>query len=128
MSTLLTDLLCPVHSQLDANGHLELFDNCVACIRVQRDELLTDLAGANGVLAMTVARLGGLVEGNPTHRINFLQRIDALRKTEKTALEALACLVNLSQHPLFHEQTELPAWTDCIAEADAVIQKARCGL
>lgn len=34
------------------------------------------------VLAMAVARLGGKVEGAPTHRGNFLQRIDELRRVE----------------------------------------------
>ena len=33
-------------------------------------------------IAMTVARLGGTVEGAPTHAGNFLQRIDELRKIE----------------------------------------------
>jgi hypothetical protein len=33
---------------------------------------------SEGVLSMTVDRLGGMVEGHPTQRINFLQRIDAL--------------------------------------------------
>lgn len=35
-----------------------------------------------GILAMTVARLEGTVEGQPTHRINFLQRIDELVRIE----------------------------------------------
>jgi hypothetical protein len=38
--------------------------------------------GPEGVLAMTVARLGGMVEGRPTERVNFLQRIDELRAIE----------------------------------------------
>ena len=38
----LSDLLCPPHASLDANGHLEPFDNCIACLRVQRDELLVE--------------------------------------------------------------------------------------
>lgn len=33
------ELLCPPHASLDENGHLESFDNCIACIRVERDEL-----------------------------------------------------------------------------------------
>lgn len=39
-------------------------------------------AHAEGVLTMTVARLGGIVEGRPTERVNFLQRIDELRQIE----------------------------------------------
>jgi TolA-binding protein len=60
-------------------------------------ELLTKLKaaeqerdGERGVLAMTVARLGGMVEGHPTHRINFLQRIDALRDIERELDEVKA--------------------------------------
>ena len=37
---------------------------------------------SEGVLSMTVHRLEGIVEGNPTGRHNFLQRIDELRKIE----------------------------------------------
>jgi len=35
----LKDLLCPPHAKLDECGHLEPFDNCIACIRAERDEL-----------------------------------------------------------------------------------------
>jgi hypothetical protein len=36
----------------------------------------------DSTLAMTVARLGGMVEGVPTQRVNFLQRVDELRNLE----------------------------------------------
>lgn len=36
----LSDLLCSVHANLDKAGKLKPFDNCIACIRNQRDELL----------------------------------------------------------------------------------------
>ncbi len=42
------------------------------------------------ILAMTVGRLEGTVEGHPTSRINFLQRIDELRRIEKSASALLA--------------------------------------
>lgn len=35
----LTDLLCPVHANLESSGGLAAFDNCIACIRNERDEL-----------------------------------------------------------------------------------------
>lgn len=38
--------------------------------------------GYDAQLYMTVARLGGTVEGYPTARLNFLQRIDELREIE----------------------------------------------
>jgi hypothetical protein len=44
------------------------------------------LAMRDGQIAMTVHRLGGTVEGAPTHAGNFLQRIDALREIERAAL------------------------------------------
>lgn len=37
------------------------------------------------VLSMTVSRLGGTVEGKPTQRVNFLQRVDELRDIERVA-------------------------------------------
>lgn len=33
------ELLCPIHKSLDDAGKLEPLDNCIACIRAQRDEL-----------------------------------------------------------------------------------------
>jgi uncharacterized coiled-coil DUF342 family protein len=45
---------------------------------------------SEGVLSMTVHRLEGIVEGAPTGRHNFLQRIDALREIEKQ-FAASAC-------------------------------------
>jgi len=38
--------------------------------------------GSEAVIHMAIARLGGLVEGRPTHRGNFLQRIDELVRIE----------------------------------------------
>lgn len=59
------------------------------------DEVIAELEqsrlshqSSEATLTMTVARLGGRVEGAPTHRINFLQRIDELRRVE-TALQAI---------------------------------------
>ena len=40
----LEDLLCPVHHSLDERGELRPFDNCLACIRNERDELREALA------------------------------------------------------------------------------------
>lgn len=48
--------------------------------RVQALEL--DLSCRESTLHMAVARLGGTVEGHPTARLNFLQRIDELREIE----------------------------------------------
>lgn len=35
--------LCPIHESLDKSGSLKPLDNCVACLRVQRDELLENI-------------------------------------------------------------------------------------
>lgn len=41
----------------------------------------------DSIIAMAVARLGGTVEGTPTHSGNFLQRIDELVAIERVAKE-----------------------------------------
>lgn len=51
-------------------------------LRKERDEARAAHAGSEGVLSMTVHRLEGTVEGRPTARHNFLQRIDELREIE----------------------------------------------
>jgi hypothetical protein len=48
--------------------------------RIRRAEADRDRLRA--VVSMAVARLGGEVEGRPTHAGNFLQRIDELRRIE----------------------------------------------
>ena len=59
-----------------------LIDNATQLAdEVERLRLKVDSEGA--VLAMTVARLGGMVEGHPTARLNFLQRVDELRGIER---------------------------------------------
>lgn len=66
----------------------DLYDGAEA-LATQVRELEEAVAARDGVLRMAVARLGGEVDGHPTHRINFLQRIDALRAIEdRAAMEA----------------------------------------
>lgn len=45
-----------------------------------------ELAMSDAVISMAVARLGGAVEGSPTVRLNFLQRIDELVRIESEAI------------------------------------------
>lgn len=58
--------------------------------------LRLEVESRDATLHMTVARLGGEVEGAPTHRINFLQRVDALVRQERSlrilAHEMWVCL------------------------------------
>jgi len=82
--TKFTSLRGPADDQKILRHVLDLQE--VATDRLRRlEQAYRDLEGERAVLAMTVARLGGTVEGAPTHRINFLQRIDELRRIEKMA-------------------------------------------
>lgn len=58
----------------------------------ERDQARLEHKCSEATLAMAVARLGGKVEGHPTHRINFLQRIDELRRIEEERDEARQAL------------------------------------
>jgi hypothetical protein len=79
----------------------------VAALETALAQARLDHECSEGVLSMTVARLGGIVEGNPTGRHNFLQRVDALRRMEgentalREALETMlaSALVNAKEHP-----------------------------
>lgn len=52
-----TAWLCPVHESLDKSGKLEPLDNCVACLRAERNELREQLREARAALdAMTKER------------------------------------------------------------------------
>lgn len=51
-------------------------------LQADRDQLQLSLECELGVRHMTVDRLGGLVEGQPTYTGNFLQRIDELVRKE----------------------------------------------
>lgn len=55
---------------------------CVPDLRKRIAELEAENRGQAAVRSMTVGRLGGEVEGKPTHSGNFLQRIDELRGKE----------------------------------------------
>ena len=48
--------LCPVHHSLEKNGHLEPFSQCVACMRVQRDELLAEIERLTRELGASAGR------------------------------------------------------------------------
>jgi len=54
-------------------------------LKLERDAARLAHESSEAVLCMTVARLGGVVEGRPTHRGNFLQRIDELTRMEARA-------------------------------------------
>lgn len=70
----------------------EYVDAARAALEKCYDELAKERDGESCVLYMTVARLGGLVEGMPTARLNFLQRIDELRTIEKRCAKLQAAL------------------------------------
>lgn len=58
--------------------------------RALADIAMQTKAQWDGQIAMTVHRLGGMVEGAPTHAGNFLQRVDALREIERAARSLLS--------------------------------------
>lgn len=62
-------------------------DLCPGCIRKTTGPVTMRIheCPSEVVISMAVARLGGKVEGRPTGRHNFLQRIDELRRIEKKA-------------------------------------------
>ena len=72
----------------DARGNIwqaeaEKLRGQLAQVTKERDEARLAHQCSEGVLAMTVHRLGGRVEHGPTGRHNFLQRVDALREIER---------------------------------------------
>ena len=83
------DLNCGGCASAFYTGHAEEHDeDCASQLTVAANE---------ATLHMAVARLGGMVEGRPTHRINFLQRIDELREVERkhdTYRSALAAVLH----------------------------------
>lgn len=58
-------------------------------------------------LHMTVARLGGKVEGRPTERLNFLQRVDELRAIEHCARWLFSEGGHFAKTPQGHEMRRL---------------------
>lgn len=64
---------------------MDWYQSEVTRMAKERDEAVAKAAGFDAQLHMTVARLGGMVEGHPTARLNFLQRIDALVEGEAFA-------------------------------------------
>jgi hypothetical protein len=53
--------------------------------RPETEQLRLKVGMLEGTLLAAVVRLGGWVEGRPTERVNFLQRIDELRAIETAA-------------------------------------------
>lgn len=90
----------------------------------ERREARLEAQAAEGVLAMAIARLGGEVEGRPTARVNFLQRVDELRRIEESTEQALSAV-----HEAWaaeNEETEkaTAALKRELAEARADLEKA----
>ncbi len=57
---------------------------CMGCVRTEKPITLALHECHDSIVhSMTVARLGGTVEGNPTAKHNFLQRVDELREIER---------------------------------------------
>jgi DNA-binding CsgD family transcriptional regulator len=63
----------------------EAHAKALSTLREEAERLRLDVQSEVAVRHMAVARLGGLVEGRPTHTGNFLQRIDELVRIEANA-------------------------------------------
>lgn len=63
---------------VDAAKIMQSDEKEIANLRARVSECKLAHEGSEAVIHMAIARLGGLVEGRPTHRGNFLQRIDEL--------------------------------------------------
>ena len=62
---------------------IQFLEEDLNALKIDNAQLSLRVRSEGSVLAMAVARLGGIVEGNPTGRVNFMQRIDALREIER---------------------------------------------
>jgi hypothetical protein len=62
----------------------------IARLRTKSAAAVLQRQCCEATLSMAVARLGGEVEGAPTHRGNFLQRVDELREIEASLEDRLA--------------------------------------
>lgn len=67
---------------IDAAHRLALSQTELQTERALREKVEKELEGERGVIAMVICRIDGEVEGRPTDRINFLQRIDQLVENE----------------------------------------------
>jgi hypothetical protein len=112
--------------ELGAGIPRALFDTMVDCAQARQVDLkwlcglyrqgqAAGKAASEGVLTMAVARLGGIVEGNPTGRHNFLQRIDELVRHESAALSS----------PDAPEQAEPVKGPDLMSLYSAVVKAVR---
>lgn len=67
---------------VDVAKMLKSDDKEIVDLRVKLARATLEHQGSEAVIHMAIARMGGLVEGRPTHRGNFLQRIDELVRKE----------------------------------------------
>jgi len=92
-----------------AKWHIDRIRNYHLALTEREDQLrqaISERNLAHGMLAMNVARLGGSVEGKPTDKHNFLQRVDELVEKEKTSLSRIAALESLVRE-MFNEISDL---------------------
>jgi len=68
---------------VDAAKIMQSDEKEIATLRLRVAEYKLAHEGSEAVIHMAIARMGGLVEGRPTHRGNFLQRIDELVRKEQ---------------------------------------------
>jgi hypothetical protein len=131
---ILADLLCPVHQRLDQIGKLQPFDNCIACIRNERDELkvvervVAPTPGARSFFIRELKRqpIGPMDEGY----IRFADKFAASRLVEKDSkIGQLTGLVAVYSKDLLEKQAEISRLTaelKGIGEALMIVWDGEC--
>lgn len=83
----MSDIVERLRANMDKYPGLENMNSEAAAeiptLRLRVAEYKLAHEGSEAVIHMAIARMGGLVEGRPTHRGNFLQRIDELVRKEQ---------------------------------------------
>jgi hypothetical protein len=92
---------------------LALAQEQIARLELELAEAWAQVKMRDGTLNMAVDRLGGIVEGNPTGRHNFLQRIDELvaKEADAHSMSELLCPI----HASLDKSGKLRPFDNCIA-------------
>jgi hypothetical protein len=105
------DLLCPPHANLAASGKLKSLDNCVACIRNERDELREHLRALGVVLPTRSCPVFAYNEGNSAKPLEEYAANDRAAKLRGVSCCHCATEIYLSPNPKFpdlwiHRETQ----------------------
>ena len=113
-----SELLCPVHASLDERGKLKPFDNCIACIRVERDELQADRDALQAEVNKKDAELIDVTH----HRLALVNEVKEMRPGRDALLVALYELVRWTENN--HDVCDMP--TFILDRAATAIEHVEC--